>query len=51
MPKSKYILNYLDKKKQIDMWLEVYKNMTNNYIYGSLLGLVGYFILSMGFIK
>jgi hypothetical protein len=47
-PKKVYMLNVLDKKEQIDKWLEVYKAMKQRYHLGMVYGLVGYYLLSYG---
>jgi hypothetical protein len=47
-PKSKWMLNVLETREQIDGWLEVYKFMKGRYHIGMLLGLMGYLTLSYG---
>lgn len=43
-PKSKYMLNYLNTREQIDLWLETYLYMKNKYDIGLILGACGYAI-------
>jgi hypothetical protein len=49
-PKTHWMLRSLNKKEQIDGWLEVYKDMKYKYHLGFLLGSIGYTLLSYGFI-
>lgn len=48
MPKSKWMLNHLDKKEQVDAWLEIYKFMANRAHIGFIIGIVGFISLSWG---
>jgi hypothetical protein len=41
-PKSKWMLDYLDKPEEIQAWSAVYKQMKMNYHVGFIAGLVGY---------
>ena len=49
--KSKYMLQYLDNKEQIENWLSVYKNMQYNYHLGFLFGIAALLSLSTAFCK
>jgi hypothetical protein len=40
-PKSKWMLNYLTNKEEIEAWLQMYKNMQFNYHLGFVLGIIG----------
>ncbi len=46
MPKSKWMLNHIDKKEQIDAWLEIYKYMANRAHVGFMIGIVSFILLS-----
>jgi hypothetical protein len=46
MPKSKWMLNYLDKKEQVDAWLEIYKFMANRGHIGFVIGIIAFILLS-----
>ena len=48
MPKSKWMLNHIDKKEQIDAWLEIYKYMANRAHVGFIIGIIGFILLSWG---
>ena len=48
-PKTKYMLNYLTEREQIDEWLNIYKNMKMNYHIGLVLGLVSVGFLGFAF--
>ena len=50
-PKSDYMLNHIENKKQSKAWLAVYNSMKNKWHMGMLLGLIGYFLLSMTIFK
>ena len=45
MPKTKWMLEYLDKPDQIKSWLEVYKYMNHRLHGGFLFGIIGYGLL------
>ena len=49
MPKSTYMLKHLNGKKQIDGWLNIYKEMKTRSYIGILVGVIGYIILFYGF--
>lgn len=51
MPKSDYMLNHLQKKEQINEWLNVYKNMKRRYFMGFLLGVLASIPITMLFCK
>ena len=46
MPKSKWMLNYLDRKEQVDAWLEIYKFMANRAHVGFIIGIIAFMLLS-----
>lgn len=46
VPKSQWLLIHLDKREQIDAWLEMYKYMSRRCHLGFLLGIVGYALLA-----
>ena len=50
-PKSDYMLNHVENKQQAKAWLAVYKSMKNKWHLGMLLGLIGYFLLSITIFK
>lgn len=45
-PKSVWMLNYLEKREQIDAWLEIYKYMSYRCHIGFIVGLIGYGFLA-----
>ena len=45
-PKSDYVLNHVENKYHIKLWLEKYNRMKNKWHMGLLLGIVGYFCIS-----
>lgn len=47
-PKSDWMLNHLQSREEIAMWLEVYKEMQRNYHMGILLGIIGVAFLGVG---
>lgn len=49
MPKSTYMLKHLNGKKQIDGWLNIYKEMKSRSYIGILCGVIGYILLFYGF--
>jgi len=49
MPKYDYMLNYLTTKEEVDVWLDVYKNMKKRYIIGFLLGVLSSIPISIMF--
>jgi hypothetical protein len=50
-PKKIQMLPILDSKEQIMNWLEVYNTMKFRYHFGFLLGVIGFFLFSYGFIN
>lgn len=42
VPKSTYMLNHLDNSEQVDLWLEIYKEMKMRNIVGLTLGVLAY---------
>ena len=48
MPKSKYILEYLNSSQQNKAWLNIYKHMKNRHMFGMLLGALGYLFIGNG---
>lgn len=50
-PKSDYMLNHINNNEQAKAWLDIYNSMKNKWHMGMLLGLVGYFLLSMTIFK
>lgn len=46
-PKSDWMLNYVEDNEQAKLWLKKYKYMQGRWHMGMLLGIVGYFFLSM----
>lgn len=50
-PKSKYMLNKLHTRDQVVKWLEVYKEMKRKYHIGIILGIIGYYLISLGYLK
>jgi len=51
MPKSKWMLNYIHKKEQVDAWLEIYKYMSNRAHVGFIIGIIGFILFSWGIIS
>ena len=51
MPKSKWMLNHIDKKEQIDAWLEIYKYMANRAHIGFTVGIISFILLSWGLLS
>jgi len=51
MPKSKWMLNYLDNSAQNDAWLELYKDKMNRWHWGFIIGIIGYGVLCYALIK
>ena len=50
-PKGKFMLNYLNGKKQIDEWVQVYKKMQFDYHIGMLFGVIAVVFLGNAFCK
>jgi len=50
-PKSKYMLNYIDRQEQINAWLEIYKTYKYKYSMGFAVGIIGYILLGYGLKK
>ena len=50
-PKSKYMLNYIDRPDQIAAWLEIYKTYKYKYSMGFALGIIGYILIGYGLKK
>lgn len=48
-PKDKYMLEYLDSKRENKAWLKIYKTMQYRYHSAFFLGLVGSYFLSYHF--
>ena len=48
-PKSDTMLNYLQKKEDIQSWQSVYREMQYNYHMGIVLGIIGVGILGVAF--
>lgn len=48
MPKSKYMLEYLNSAQQNKAWLNIYKHMKNRHLFGMLLGALGYLFIGSG---
>lgn len=48
MPKSKYMLEYLNTSDQNKAWLKIYKHMKFRYMTGMVLGALGYLFLANG---
>ena len=48
IPKSKYMLQYLNTKEQNEAWLNIYKHMKYRNIFGMLLGALGYLLIGNG---
>jgi len=46
MPKQKYILDYLTTNEQIILWRRNSNAITNSYITGFILGMIGYILLA-----
>lgn len=51
MPKKNWMLNHLEKKEEIDAWLEKYKSMSRTWHLGIVFGIVGYLILQLYIVK
>ena len=47
-PKSTYMLTHLSSQEQNKAWLKIYKEMKLRCHLGLLLGIIGYFLLGMG---
>ena len=50
-PKSDWMLNHIDNNKQAKAWLSKYKSMQRKWHIGLLLGLVGYYLLTITIFK
>ena len=50
-PKSDWMLNHVENNKQAKAWLAKYKTMQNKWHMGMILGLVGYYLLSITIFK
>ena len=48
-PKKYVMLQYLNTKKQIQEWYDVYRAYQYSYHFGLFLGLIGYFLFGWGF--
>ena len=46
LPKSRYILNYLDNKTQVNEWLNIYKKFRNGNYIGLVLGILVFLLIS-----
>lgn len=50
-PKSEYMLDYIKTNEQSKAWLRVYNEMMKQYFIGFILGLIGYAILCLAFLR
>jgi len=50
-PKSDYILNHITNQRQAKIWLDEYKQMSNKFWIGFFIGLIGYGILCLAFLR
>lgn len=50
-PKSKYILNYLDKPEQIKAWVDIYKSFQNANYTGLILGMLVFYLINHFYIN
>ena len=50
-PKSDWELNHIENNSQAKMWLSKYKSMQNKWYIGFVLGIVGYYFLSITIFK
>lgn len=48
MPKSKWMLDYIENKEQASAWLDIYQEMKQRGMVGGLLGLAGFLLLGSG---
>lgn len=48
-PKSDWMLNHLQNKEEIRVWLQMYREMQYNYHMGLVLGIVGVGVLAFAF--
>lgn len=51
MPKKKWMLDYVTSEASVEAWLDMYKYMKNQYHWGFVIGLAGYAVLCMAFVK
>jgi len=47
-PKSKYMLEYLTSPEQNKAWLKIYKHMSRKWIFGAIIGGLGYLSIGSG---
>ena len=47
-PKSTFMLSHLNSQNQVKAWIKIYKEMKLRCHLGLLLGIIGYFVLGMG---
>ena len=43
-PKSTYMVEHLKNKEQNKAWINIYKHMSRKWIFGTIIGLLGYFL-------
>lgn len=50
-PKSDYLLNYVTNNEQSRAWLNVYQQMMKKFLFGFIIGLVGYGLLCLAILR
>lgn len=50
-PKSDYLLNYVTNNEQSKAWLNVYQQMMKKFLFGFIIGLVGYGLLCLAILR
>ena len=50
-PKSDYMLNHINDQEQAKAWMALYNEMMKKYLIGFVLGLIGYGLLCLAFLR